>query len=360
MLGDADAGVGDREAEVGQVRAGGRRRRGERDLPDGGELDRVGQQVDQDLPQPAAVADHPLGHLRRDVRTSARPFAVAATDAMSIAAWMHWRTFNGARSTRTAPASIFEKSSTSPSEVEQVLAAGADTSAYSLWAVERRALQQRRHPDDRVQRRADLVAHVGHELALGARRRGQLAVDLLQAPRRLLAQPRERQRAGDPRDQLARGERLDQVVVGAGVDALDGGLLARARGQHDHRDRARALVRAQRREQPETVQARHHHVGQHEVRRVGERGFERGLAVGHGVHLEAGGEHARDVPAHVLVVVGEQHARARASRRRSRAPSSVPSHCRASSTSASAPRVNAGGRASPSCSAAGARAPRGP
>ena len=79
---------------------------------------------------------------------------------------------------------------------------------------------------------------------------------------------------------------------------------------------------------------------------------ERGLAVGHGVHVEVLGEHARDVPAHVLVVVGEQHARARAfpPGGSARPSSVVASHCWASWTSASAPRVNAVGSASPSCS----------
>ena len=44
------------------------------------------------------------------------------------------------------------------------------------------------------------------------------------------------QRDPHTRDQLRRLERLGQVVVGAGVEALDRGLLAGARGQHDHRD----------------------------------------------------------------------------------------------------------------------------
>ena len=65
--GDADAGVGDGEAE--------RRRRRRRaassatvhdDLAALGELDGVADQVDQDLPQPAGVADQRVGHVRRD------------------------------------------------------------------------------------------------------------------------------------------------------------------------------------------------------------------------------------------------------------------------------------------------------
>ena len=56
--------------------------------------------------------------------------------------------------------------------VEQRFAAGADRlDVFALLAVSARLEQQAGHADDRVHRRADLVAHVGEELALRLRRR---------------------------------------------------------------------------------------------------------------------------------------------------------------------------------------------
>ena len=54
-------------------------------------------------------------------------------------------------------------------------------SRYSrCCGVELRAAAQVGHADDRVHRRADLVAHVGEELALGSR--GLLGADALRYP----------------------------------------------------------------------------------------------------------------------------------------------------------------------------------
>ncbi len=71
----------------------------------------------------------------------------------------------------------------------------------------------------------------------------------------------------DPSHELVGPERLGQVVVGPGLQPLHRGLLARAGGQHDHRDVQGRLVGAQPAQQLEAVGPRHHHVGQHDVGR---------------------------------------------------------------------------------------------
>ena len=62
------------------------------DLAAFGELDRVADQVDDDLRQAAAVADHSRRHVRRDLTEPARPLSRARRGAMvrSIAA-SAWR-----------------------------------------------------------------------------------------------------------------------------------------------------------------------------------------------------------------------------------------------------------------------------
>jgi hypothetical protein len=113
----------------------------------------------------------------------------------------------------------------------------------------------------------------------------------------------------DARQQLAGAERLDQVVVGAGLQPLHARLLAGAGRQEDHRDRAGPGVGPQRAQQAEPVEARHHHVGQHQFRRAGTGGRQRRLAVGDGLHVVTPPEEATDIVAHVRVVVGPEDTR---------------------------------------------------
>ena len=86
----------------------------------------------------------------------------------------------------------------------------------------------------------------------------------------------------DAREQLAGRERLDEVVVGARVEAFDARLFAGARRQQHDRHVRRRGIGAQRREQPEAVEPRHHHVGEDEIRRVRRAAASAGLAVGDG------------------------------------------------------------------------------
>jgi hypothetical protein len=110
------------------------------------------------------------------------------------------------------------------------------------------------------------------------------------------------------REQLHRRERLDQVVVRTRGDAVDARLLARTREQHDDRRRAQVAVRAQLAQQAKPVEVRHHHVGEHEIRRLLARELERREPVGGNVDRPVLAQDPREVIAHVGVVVDDEHA----------------------------------------------------
>ena len=102
----------------------------------------------------------------------------------------------------TTPASIFDRSSTSLIRSSRCAPHFEIASSASRCVARQRAiaLQQLRIADHAVERRAQLVAHVGQELALGARRRfggvlrpAQLVVAL--APIRDVAQERAEEEA---------------------------------------------------------------------------------------------------------------------------------------------------------------------
>ena len=139
------------------------------------EFDGIADEVGQDLAQPRRVAAHdaparrcaiahesstpfgaaPAGEERRDVLGDRRAGRTSMCSSVSL------------------PASIFEKSRMSLMRVEQRIAPSrATVSAYSRCVAGRARVveQQLEHADDAVHRRADLVAHVGEERALGAAR----------------------------------------------------------------------------------------------------------------------------------------------------------------------------------------------
>ena len=99
---------------------------------------------------------------------------------------------------------------------------------------------------------------------------GELAEARLALAQRILeaaSQARQLEPGRHARQQLAGRERLDQVVVGAGCEPS---TCASSPARADSRITGiapRALVGAQRAQQPEAVEARHHHVGEHQVGR---------------------------------------------------------------------------------------------
>lgn len=137
-----------------------------------------------------------------------------------------------------------------------------------------------------------------------SRLRGLLADD----PR---SHPRELQVRADAGEQLAGREGLHQVIVGAGLQPLARRLVPCPSGQEDDRDVLRRLVRAERAEQLEAGQPRHHDVAQDEVGLLRLRDPQRRDPLPRRHDLEGAAEDARDVVTQVRVIVDEEDAPAR-------------------------------------------------
>ena len=167
---DADAGVADREA-AGRPRP---RRRfavgldAHDHLAPVGELDRVADQVDQHLAQPARVADQGVGHVRLDVPGQLQPLAVGpqGQGPQGVAQRVRKREVGRVQ---------LQLAGLDLGEVEDVVDDGQQGLGRRLDHVQvlplvlgqRRVEDQVGHAEDAVHGRADLMAHVGQELALG-------------------------------------------------------------------------------------------------------------------------------------------------------------------------------------------------
>ena len=154
-----------------------------------GELDRVAQQVEQRLRQPRRVAAQRGGHARRRRMPSARPLACARSATRRGVRASSRASEKSVCSSSSLPASIFDRSRMSLMTCSRWLGGVGDlVQAVDAAPASRGvAAQQVRQADDGVHRRADLVAHVGQEGALGAvgglgavARQHQLGIGLLQ------------------------------------------------------------------------------------------------------------------------------------------------------------------------------------
>ena len=142
-----------------------------------------------------------------------------------------------------------------------------------------------------------------------ADRRGiEQRLELRRALLDVSANPRQLERPVHPRHELSRREGLDQIVVGARGESLDARLFAGPRRQQNARNVRRGRIGAKLPQQRESIQAGHHHVGQHQVGPFATRGLESRLPVGHRVNVPAArAKQTRDVVAHVGVVVGDEN-----------------------------------------------------
>ena len=240
------------------------------------ELDRVGEQVPDDLLQPAGVAgdrrdpglDHPLDgdalRLRRGLRAVERRFdhvaagRPAAPRRLSLPAMMRETSSRSSMSW----ASVF------------VLRSIIPTARAVVGRVELLGAQQLRPDEDRAQRRAQLVRDHGDELVLGAVRRLRIEARLLLAAGGLLAHAGQLEMRRDARDQVPGRERLSDVFVG--TDRAFSPLPLARGGEHDHRDALGPLVAAQRPREGETVSGVRVGVDEDEVGHPLSRGGERG------------------------------------------------------------------------------------
>src|SRR5207248_2746529 len=78
VRGDANARIGDRKVQANPSRFFQLLLDTQHDLSGGGELDRIANQVDDDLPQPAGVAHYAVGDIGQDVADQLQPLDVGA------------------------------------------------------------------------------------------------------------------------------------------------------------------------------------------------------------------------------------------------------------------------------------------
>jgi hypothetical protein len=164
----ADPGIAHREMQLHLVALRGRGRDGEHDLALLGELHRVGQQIEQDLAQPRYVRADRDRHLALEqIRRVELLLGRAPPD--QIERGLHaFAQVERLRLDVHAPGLDLGEVEDVVDDGEQRVAAVADGGCVvALLVVKRGVEQQPAHADDRVHRRADLVAHCSQEGALG-------------------------------------------------------------------------------------------------------------------------------------------------------------------------------------------------
>ena len=134
-----------------------------------GELYGVAHQIDDDLPQTAGIAHNASGTFGVDLEGQLEPFLVAREgSAVFMVSPRQSPRLKSIASISSLPASIFEKSRMSLIRESKDSADILAKFRYSRCSeIEFRIEHQLRHADDAVHGRADFVAHVGQELALG-------------------------------------------------------------------------------------------------------------------------------------------------------------------------------------------------
>jgi hypothetical protein len=136
------------------------------------------------------------------------------------------------------------------------------------------------------------------------------ALALLKCREALLSQRRHPPDRIDARSELARREGFHHIVIGACSSGVGACFCARTGRQHDHRQMAEALALPNALEQAETVELRHHHVGEQHIRRKSLECRPSCFAIRHHLHIVVRAEQALQIAAHVRVVIGDQQAHA--------------------------------------------------
>ena len=165
---EADAGVGDFKPQLDAAVRVGQRLDADDDLARLGELDAVADEVEQHLPEPVGVADQPVRHVAADDGGEAEVFArVAGRGVFEHAVHDVAQGEIFLRHAHLAGLDLGEVEHV-VDDVEQGVGAGGGGGGELLLArVEARLREQLDHAENTAQWRANLVAHVREELALG-------------------------------------------------------------------------------------------------------------------------------------------------------------------------------------------------
>ena len=166
---------------------GARARNPHVDLAALGELDRVGHEIEQDLFQASAVAEH------RGRKAGVNEDRQVQALVLGLRGEQLGGPLDGIAQNEFV-AVEFELASLDPRQVENVVDDGEQrlrrivdgSEQLLLPLVEPRPHEEIRHAEDAVHRRADLVAHVGEELRLGERRGLRVLRRLLEGGQRRL------------------------------------------------------------------------------------------------------------------------------------------------------------------------------
>ena len=165
---DADAGVAHVDAQHHPVRLDRLGRHPDRDVADVGELDRVAGQIDQDLLQRARRAMKPMGQMRVDRQAQVQALVARLVMQQRTHRRQQHVQIEGRRPHGHGAGFDLGDVQKIADHLQQSLAGAAYGAHHVLLLDAQRAgAQQIGHADDRVQRRAQLMAHGGQKAALG-------------------------------------------------------------------------------------------------------------------------------------------------------------------------------------------------
>ncbi len=241
---DADAGVFDIEPQLEAAAGDARRADAEADAAVVGELHRVAEQVEQDLPELAAVDQYESRQARRRL-VREHQSRLRRAHACDVGDFAQQRVEIDLAEIQLQPARLdLREVEDFADERQQVLAAALDPGdALALIRRQRRVTpQQLRVAEDAVERRAQLVTHVRQEFRLRAigRLRG-----ILREPQRRLRLAADERAGDDLREQPQQA----QILIGPGAldaDRMEAENAGRAVvAHHRHGDARDYFVRTE-------------------------------------------------------------------------------------------------------------------
>ncbi len=165
---NANPGIGHAEVKIGPAGAFGARLHMQGDLAAGGKFQSIAQQIDENLPQAGRVAGQGVGHRGRNMAIEFETLLMGADgqlveEVLQAVAQAEIRGLNG-----QLAGFDFREIENIVDEGEQGVGRTLDQAqAFALFGAEVGLKGQFGHTDDPVHGRADFVAHVGQEFALG-------------------------------------------------------------------------------------------------------------------------------------------------------------------------------------------------